>query len=116
MHADPAGNRLRPHRPLAYKRAADAYLAHGAHMLGGTLCLTWPLIYRTAHGGNNWLSQGVFATTQDKGKPAGEDVAALCRADVTEAIRANGGGRHLIVPGKVRRSLPARWRRLSGQV
>ena len=42
-------NLMRPYRPLGYKIQADAYLAQGAHLLGGTLFLTKPLIYRGIH-------------------------------------------------------------------
>jgi len=113
---------MRPHRKLAYKRAADSYLAKGAHMLGGTLRLTRPLVYRSVHPDNSYMSDAVFATVQGKRKPGGTAVGHLCRLDVIEAIKANGGEHHLIKTSRrwglarLKRSLAKRWRNLTGRV
>jgi glycosyltransferase involved in cell wall biosynthesis len=95
MFRRPALELLRPHKRLSYGKAADSYLASGAHSLGGTLRLTAPLIDRMAHANNSWLIEGVFASTQNKRRPGGTEVGHLARADVAEAIRANGGGHYL---------------------
>jgi len=55
-------NYLRPHKPLAYKGCADGYLAQGAHVLGGTLFLQKPLVFRTLHEKNSWISDEIFSS------------------------------------------------------
>ena len=50
---------LRPHKVLAYKGSFDSYMANGAHMLGGTLFFTKPLVYRGLHQANAWITAGV---------------------------------------------------------
>lgn len=119
---------LRPHRQLAYKGSADAYLANGAHLLGGTLFLTKPLIYRTIHADNRWIDSRIFSIMQNMAKPDGVDLANndICISDVTEAIRHNGGGAQLDLNApkarpkklttfqRLRRSIRKRWRRLTG--
>jgi glycosyltransferase involved in cell wall biosynthesis len=111
MFRRPAIELMRPHRPLGYKGHADNYLGQGAHALGGSLYLNQPLVYRAVHSSNAFLSDGIFATGQTKGRLdlAGElGKSAKCRADAIDAIRANGGYWHL---AKARRSALARWRR-----
>lgn len=103
----------RPHKSLAYKGAADAYLAQGAHLLGGTLFLTKPLVYRGVHEKNGWLVGEIFATRQDKARPLRKNFREQCLADVIEAIRLNGGGAQLerTEAGAARHNAIARWRR-----
>lgn len=86
---------LRPHRKLTYMRAADAYLANGAHFLGGTLFLTKPLVYRAVHDSNAWLANRIFAIRQNKAKTDALFLTPQCIDDVKEAIIANGGLDHL---------------------
>lgn len=86
---------MRPRKTLAYKGSVDSYLGQGAHLLGGMLFLNQPLIYRTAHPDNAWLTQNIFALTQDKRRPTGSTDSKKTLDDVLEAIRANGGERHL---------------------
>lgn len=88
-------NLARPQKQLAYKVSTDAYLAQGLHRLGGTLLLTKPLVYRGLHDTNSWLSDDIFTTHQHVGKANRENYASQALQDVIEAIRANGGGRHL---------------------
>jgi glycosyltransferase involved in cell wall biosynthesis len=90
-----AVNLMRPNKPLAYKRAADSYLAQGAHLLGGTLFLTKPLIYRRVHPGNSWLNQELFFTCQENGQPNLVNRTSECLVDVIEAIQHNGGAAQL---------------------
>ena len=40
---------IRPKKKLTYNAHADAYCAQGAHMLGGTILLNKPLVYRGLH-------------------------------------------------------------------
>jgi hypothetical protein len=81
---------LRPHRLLAYRRAADAYLATGAHIIGGTLFLAKPLVYRRLHSRNSWITEDLFSMDQSKQRPGVEHWAATCRRDVVEAMLHNG--------------------------
>ncbi len=112
---------MRPHRPLAYMGCADSYLAQGAHRLGGALFLNRPLVYRGAHATNAWLSDAVYATAQKKKRADSIEYGSQARADVLEAIEANGAGEQLVVRNGRRgalsrwsRSLAKRWRRLTG--
>lgn len=107
---------LRPNKVLGYKRAADAYLAQGAHLLGGTLFLDQPLVYRTVHRGNSWLVEHIFAAAQHHGRTGGKPQTALCLADAIEAIAANGGvlPKHRGRLAKLQRSVDKRWRRVTG--
>jgi glycosyltransferase involved in cell wall biosynthesis len=114
-------NYLRPHKLLAYKGSADSYLAHGAHMLGGSLVLTKPLVYRSIHDNNAYLTQDVFTMGQDLKKAGVIQRGPECIIDVTEAIKANGGGWNetgskqtkRTLPHRLRRSIAKRWRRLT---
>jgi glycosyltransferase involved in cell wall biosynthesis len=112
-------NLIRPRKKLAYRRAADSYLAHGAHLLGGSLILTKPLVYRGVHNGNGWLSSAVFSIGQNRKRPEGESRQAECIMDVMEAIQANGAGEELqkrnrgTLRRRLRNSASKRWRRLT---
>jgi glycosyltransferase involved in cell wall biosynthesis len=114
-------NLIRPRKKLAYRRAADSYLANGAHLLGGSLFLTKPLLYRGVHSGNGWLSSAVFSLGQNRKRPEGESRHAECIRDVVEAICANGAGEELQKRSKrtlgqrLRSSTLKRWRRLTEQ-
>jgi hypothetical protein len=88
-------NLVRPHKPLAYKIQADAYIAQGAHLLGGTLFLTKPLIYRTVHDANGFMAESILATDQNKKQSAIVDHSPECLVDVIEAIQHNGGAPQL---------------------
>jgi glycosyltransferase involved in cell wall biosynthesis len=81
---------LRPDRPLAYRRAADAYLASGAHMLGGTLFVPKPLVYRRVHSRNGFLTTDLFSTDQSRQRAGAEQWAPTCRRDVVAAMFCNG--------------------------
>jgi len=119
MFRRPALAAMRPRRELGYKRQIDAYLAPGAHMLGGSMFLMRPLIYRMVHANNSWLREDVWGQSQS---PKLAPMGAQCRADVREAIIANGyeadlarakqGKRNLAQ--RLRRSIAKRWRRLRG--
>jgi glycosyltransferase involved in cell wall biosynthesis len=120
MFRRPALMAMRPNKPLAYKRQIDAYLAPGAHMLGGSMFLSRPLIYRGVHAGNGWQREDVWGQSQ---APKLTSIGKQCRADVEEAIIANGYGRDLEraklgkrkLPQRLRRSLAKRWGRWMGR-
>jgi glycosyltransferase involved in cell wall biosynthesis len=119
MFRRPALLAMRPHKPLAYKRQIDAYLAPGAHMLGGSMFLMKALIYRGVHAGNDWQREDVWGQSQT---PKSAPIGAQCRADALDAIIANGHGRDLArarqgkrnLPQRLKRSLAKRWRRWMG--
>lgn len=110
---------MRPHKVLSYKGSADAYLASGAHQIGGSLFLTKPLVYRMIHANNAYLHDRIIALGQFKGHPSYRDrsVGLLRRQDVIEAIKANGGGvllyQHLPKPyDEPESALGRAWRRI----
>lgn len=86
---------VRPHKKLAYRGSADSFLAQGCHLLGGTLFLHEPLVYRQVHASNAWLCEDIFATAQNKARTYGEERTRECMVDVREAIEANGGAKFL---------------------
>lgn len=104
---------MRPARKLGYMGSADSFLAKGAHLMGGTLFLTEPLVYRTVHDHNAYLRERVFTSHQDKGRYREDEIGPSRLADVTETIIHNGGAEFLHrSKGKVkRRSLATRLRR-----
>jgi glycosyltransferase involved in cell wall biosynthesis len=120
MFRRPALIALRPHRPLGYRGDLDAWVAPGAHMLGGSMFLNRPLIYRGIHGDNDWLREDFWSQSQ---RPKFEPRGAKVRADVIEAIIANGYEADLArarqgkrtLPQRLRRSMEKRWRRWLGR-
>ena len=102
---------LRPHKKLAYKRCLDSYLAHGAHLLGGTIFLTKPLVYRGVHKTNAYLTDAVMAMGQDLKRPEREQQGPQALADVKEAIIANGAGGELTLGPDRKRNMAQRLRR-----
>ena len=103
-----AVNYLRPHKPLPFKRAFDAYMAKGSHMLGGTLFYTKPLIYRMIHGRNSWHTNQFYSSFQQRkvshAVAPGEIVDILAR----EALLRNNAPSQL---PPVKRPLLSKWRR-----
>lgn len=102
---------LRPQRALAYKGSFDSYMAQGAHLLGGTLFYTKPLVYRGLHHGNAWITADVYASCQNKQKTYGEERTAECLKDVIEALAANGASLLRGQPLIKKRGLLAKWKR-----
>lgn len=82
---------LKPQKRLAYKRSVDAYCAYGAHMLGGSIFLREPLVYRGMHGANSYLDDGLFSMFKNKAKRSFVNVSTIARFDAVEAFLANGG-------------------------
>lgn len=108
MFRRPALKAMRPRRELGYKRQIDAYLAPGAHMLGGSMFLNKPLIYRSVHENNGWLREDLFGQSQ---APKLTPMGSKCRADVREAIIANGYEMDLARATRGKRTLAQRLRR-----
>jgi glycosyltransferase involved in cell wall biosynthesis len=81
---------LRPIKSLSYRGEADSYLANGAHMLGGTLFIEQPLVYRQLHQRNAWMSRSFFALDQIKHRHGAEENFDLCKRDVAAAFLENG--------------------------
>jgi glycosyltransferase involved in cell wall biosynthesis len=84
---------IEPRRQLQYKRAADSYLANGVHMMGGTLYLNEPLVYRGLHQGNRYINNQYFSTYQKRRRVVSEDWSRQCALDAVEAFFANEGDR-----------------------
>lgn len=112
-------NYLKPHKPLSFKRAADSYLAYGAHMLGGTLFLPKPLVYRTVHDRNSWISNQIYSSFHDKRHARVELSAMKAKAEALEALRHNDAPVDTILERSsfksrkpnVRKPRLARWKR-----
>jgi glycosyltransferase involved in cell wall biosynthesis len=84
-------NLLVPNKRLDFKGPAlDAYLANGAHFLGGTLFLSKPLVYRGLHSKTWYLTDSIFSMQQNLGKAGWTTQAPQCKRDVVEAMFHNG--------------------------
>jgi glycosyltransferase involved in cell wall biosynthesis len=120
MFRRPALMAMKPRRELGYRGDLDAYIAPGAHMLGGSMFLMKSLIYRGVHENNDWLRSDVWGQSQCSKLPVR---GAKVRVDVEEAIIGNGYGRDLVrakqgkrnLPQRLRRSLAKRWVRWMGE-
>jgi len=82
-------NLLVPSRPLDYS-AADTYVVHGAHFLGGTIFLPKALVYRGVHASNHYLSDSIISMQQTMRRAGGPSRAKECRQAVVEAMFHNG--------------------------
>ena len=102
---------LRPIKQL-YLRSADAYLASGAHLLGGTIFLHRPLIYRQIHDRNSYISAAIISSRCDH-KRADADVPSgeRCKDDALEALIANGAPLPPAQDEPRKMRLLAKWRR-----
>jgi glycosyltransferase involved in cell wall biosynthesis len=82
-------NLLVPSRPLDYS-AADTYVVHGAHFLGGTIFQPKALVYRGVHARNHYLSDNIISMQQTMRRAGGPGRAMECRQAVVEAMFHNG--------------------------
>jgi len=82
-------NYMKPQKTLVYKGCTDNYLARGCHLLGGTLFLGKALVYRMLHENNRWISENIYASSQDKGRPDSMRWAKEVHDDVVEALLAS---------------------------
>jgi hypothetical protein len=83
-------NLLRPTKQLSYRVSADAYLANGAHMLGGTIFVIKPLVYRQIHERNAFAPAEIFSMYENYSRPGGKHNDEICRRDVAAAFLENG--------------------------
>jgi glycosyltransferase involved in cell wall biosynthesis len=85
---------IRPGKELAYKGQGDDYCANGAHMLGGSLLLREPLVYRGLHDRNDFISRHVMSMWQRRQRDGAVPMSAIAKIDVVEAFFANDGLRY----------------------
>lgn len=106
---------LRPHKPIitargVEKKALDAYLAPGAHRLGGTIFISKPLVYRSIHADNSYLCGDLCTSFQSSARPD-----AICSAKdlliyLKETLEIHKAPAIKGAP-KTRRHLLAKWKR-----
>lgn len=116
---------LRPHKPIiaagiVEKRALDAYLAQGAHRLGGSIFIRKALVYRSLHATNAFIANNLCTSFQSSAKTddrlgAAPELLAYVKEclQVRNAPAIKGTAktrRHLLA--KWKRSLVKRWRKL----
>lgn len=82
---------IRPGKELSYKGQGDDYCANGAHMLGGSLLLREPLVYRGLHDRNDFISRHVMSMWQRRQRDGAIPMSAIAKIDVVEAFLANDG-------------------------
>lgn len=82
---------IAPVKTLAYKGLADNYCAHGTHMMGGSLVLREPLVYRGIHSRNDFMNEVVFSIYHNPARPEFTDMENVAKIDVLEAFLKNGG-------------------------
>ncbi len=82
---------IRPARELSYKVAFDGYAAQGAHMMGGSLVLREPLVYRGLHDHNDFIRKSMFSMYQTRKKDDRARPLSVYRTDALEAFLHNGG-------------------------
>lgn len=106
-----ACNLMRPAQPLpaVCTGSVDAYIASGAHALGGTLFYTKSLVYRKIHKQNAYMTDRIYALCQDKARQDFKEPDAKFYRDVSiRNILANG--RTISIPRK-KRTLLQKWKR-----
>jgi len=86
----PALEKVRPHGPLNFVRGLDCYIAYGTHVLGGSLVLTRPLVYRLLHETNGWIRNDIYASSQRQSRETAIWQAPTIARDVVAALTANG--------------------------
>jgi glycosyltransferase involved in cell wall biosynthesis len=82
---------LRPTRATRFRNDFDSYFAQGAHMMGGSLFLREPLVYRGMHDHNDFLRSTIFSMYQRRGKDNCSLPFSLFQIDVVDAFLTNGG-------------------------
>ena len=85
-----AARLLVPHKRFDYDVALDAYLAFGAHFLGGTLLVPRPLVYRGIHANNDYITENMFSMTQISARYDAKERFPVCKRDAVEAMFHNG--------------------------
>jgi glycosyltransferase involved in cell wall biosynthesis len=113
---------LKPNKELITKNSVDAYVAQGLHRLGGTIFLARPLVYRTLHDRNDYISDTLFSSLQHQARPTAVSAERKLLLDAIEALEHNGapipsGALKPKKPGllaKWRRSVNKRWQKFFG--
>ena len=82
-------NLLVPKNTISYS-ALDAYLANGAHFLGGTLFYSRPLVYRGIHATNTYQPEKIVSMQQRSGRLGWQTRVPECKRAVVEAMFHNG--------------------------
>ena len=80
-----------PTKDLAYRGNGDDYFANGAHMLGGSILLHEPLVYRGLHKNNDYMSEAVFSMFRRYERKGAQSLSEIAKIDVVESFLKNGG-------------------------
>jgi len=80
---------LRPHKLPPFRGEFDTYMGHGAHMLGGTLFYTKPLVYRMLHGSNAWHTSEFYSSFQKRARPDADARGRTARELAREVLLRN---------------------------
>lgn len=101
---------LKPHRQPPFMGAFDSYAAHGAHLLGGTIFLPKPLIYRMIHENNRWHTNRFYSSFQRRDHERADNASELAHSFAREVLEQNGAN---IPPPRPRRrrGVFGRWQR-----
>lgn len=81
---------LRPSSPLPFRRAFDAYTAQGAHLLGGSIFLPKPLVYRMIHERNSWHTNQFFSSLQRRDNVRAANVAEIANDFARQVLASKG--------------------------
>lgn len=110
---------LQPDSPLPFKNHFDAYAAQGAHLLGGSIFIRRPLVYRLLHEQNDWHTDHFYSSLQRVGRSGVESVSGFAQNLAREVLSEKGidlprSLTKLSTPGRWKRSimkrLPKRWK------
>lgn len=89
---------FRPVKDFPYKGQGDDYCANGAHMLGGSLILREPLVYRGIHTKNDFITNSIFSMWQRQERAGGRQMSDVVKIDLVESFFANGGQERFAAP------------------
>ena len=104
-----AASLLRPPQPLPFRNNIDAYLAPGAHMLGGTLFYTKPLVYRMIHENNEWHANQFFSSFQNRKRPEAKSPTVIGEKYAHKVLLENNAP--IDLPKLPTRSILSKWKR-----
>ena len=82
---------IRPPDGMPCRYAADTYLCYGCHMMGGTIFIAEPLVYRGVHHKNAFINRDMFSLFQKKNHPNAKSAADECKRNAVESFFANHG-------------------------
>lgn len=81
---------LTPRKQLRGMTGADAYLAFGAHLVGGTIFQLEPLVYRGMHANNEYLTDKIVSLQQNKRRPSSISSAQEFKYAAIQTLFQNG--------------------------